>query len=188
MHAELRLRERQRFSIRSSVDMKATFATVALLVLALSWAGSGAVEVQVSKQVHADGCLGQHDSMKKGPGPRQQILTLQRCQALFTFIFSSLQENGLTFSLEAVQRLQELAESSAAVGLASPRLRAGSASLCGDPLLPQEFLPLCRQRGASASIGRLGELFLCPRADRGCVCGSDGAFVLFCSHGSHGSL
>lgn len=166
--------------------MKATFATVALLVLALSWAGSGAVEVQVSKQVHADGCLGQHDSMKKGPGPQQQILTLQRCQTLFTFIFSSLQENGLTFSLEAVQRLQELAESSAAVGLASPRLRAGSASLCGDPLLPQEFLPLCRQRGASASIGRLGELFLCPRADRGC--GSDGAFVLFCSHGSHGSL
>lgn len=138
--------------------MKATFATVALLVLALSWAGSGAVEVQVSKQVPADACLGQRGSMKEGPGPRQQILTLQRCGTLFTFIFSSLQENGLTFSLEAVQRLQELAESGAAVGLASPRLRAGSASLCGDPLLPQEFLPLCRQRGASASMGRLGEL------------------------------
>ncbi|CAG03507.1 unnamed protein product [Tetraodon nigroviridis] len=90
--------------------MKATVATVALLVLALSWPGNEAVEVQ---------------------------------------------ENGLTFSLEAVKRLHELAQSSVGAAAASPRLRASSVFLCGDPLLPQEFLPLCRQRGASASVARL---------------------------------
>lgn len=31
--------------------MKATFAIIALLILAFSWTGSGAVEVKVSKQL-----------------------------------------------------------------------------------------------------------------------------------------
>ncbi|XP_056294161.1 guanylin family protein [Pseudoliparis swirei] len=66
-----------------------------------------------------------------------------------------VEENGLTFSLEAVKRLQELTEISLAKGQLSPRLRAGPASLCADPMLPQELLPLCRQRGASASLSRL---------------------------------
>ncbi|XP_074495533.1 guanylin-like [Sebastes fasciatus] len=66
-----------------------------------------------------------------------------------------VEENGLTFSLEAVKRLQELTESSGATGRQSPRLRASPVSLCADPLLPQEFLPLCKQRGASASLARL---------------------------------
>ncbi|XP_042350484.1 guanylate cyclase activator 2B-like [Plectropomus leopardus] len=66
-----------------------------------------------------------------------------------------VKENGLSFSLEAVKRLQELTESSAATVQRSPRLRASSVSLCADPMLPQEFLPLCRQRGASASLTRL---------------------------------
>ncbi|TWW62776.1 guanylin family protein [Takifugu flavidus] len=94
----------------TSVDMKATFVTTALLVLALSWTGSGAVEVE---------------------------------------------ENGLTFSFEAVKRLQELVQGSGLMGSTSPRLRASAGSPCADPLLPQEFLPVCRQRGASASLTRL---------------------------------
>uniref|UniRef100_A0A8C9ZYE6 Guanylate cyclase activator 2B n=1 Tax=Sander lucioperca TaxID=283035 RepID=A0A8C9ZYE6_SANLU len=64
-------------------------------------------------------------------------------------------ENGLSFSLEAIKRLQELTESSGATGQQSPRLRASTVSLCADPMLPQEFLPLCKQRGASASLARL---------------------------------
>ncbi|XP_035518256.1 guanylin family protein [Morone saxatilis] len=66
-----------------------------------------------------------------------------------------VEENGLSFSLEAVKRLQELTEISHASGQQSPRLRAGTMSLCADPMLPQEFLPLCKQRGASASLSRL---------------------------------
>lgn len=42
-------------------------------------------------------------------------------------------------------------------GQQNPRLRASPMSLCADPMLPQEFLPLCRQRSASASFTRLGE-------------------------------
>ncbi|XP_070759339.1 guanylin [Enoplosus armatus] len=89
--------------------MKATLATIAVLVLALSWT-SEAVQVE---------------------------------------------ENGLSFSLEAIKRLQELTESGGATGQQNPRLRASTASLCADPMLPQEFLPLCKQRGASASLARL---------------------------------
>ncbi|KAM6946581.1 guanylate cyclase activator 2B-like [Lycodopsis pacificus] len=66
-----------------------------------------------------------------------------------------VEENGLTFSLAAVRRLQELTESSDVTGQQSPRLRASSASVCADPMLPQELLPLCRQRAAAASLGRL---------------------------------
>lgn len=70
---------------------------------------------------------------------------------------SFLQENGLTFSFEAVKRLQELVQGSGLTGPTSPRLRASAGSPCADPLLPQEFVPVCRQRGASASLTRLGE-------------------------------
>ncbi|KAL6112471.1 guanylin [Pungitius pungitius] len=66
-----------------------------------------------------------------------------------------VEENGLSFSLEAVKRLQELTESRVAAAPQSPRLRASSGSLCADPMLPQELLPLCRFRGASASLARL---------------------------------
>lgn len=38
----------------ASVDMKATFAIAALLVLALSWTGSGAVEVEVSEELEQE--------------------------------------------------------------------------------------------------------------------------------------
>ncbi|XP_061893689.1 guanylin-like [Entelurus aequoreus] len=60
-----------------------------------------------------------------------------------------VQENGLSFSLEAVKRLQEMSVSS------NPRLRSSSSSMCEDPMLPQELLPLCKQKGASASLARL---------------------------------
>ncbi|XP_072239192.1 guanylin-like [Leuresthes tenuis] len=89
--------------------MKATLATIALLVLALGLT-SEAVQVE---------------------------------------------ENGLSFSLEAVKRLQELTETRVMAGQLSPRLRTSTMSLCAEPMLPQEFLPLCKQRGASASLSRL---------------------------------
>uniref|UniRef100_A0A3Q3WR22 Guanylate cyclase activator 2B n=1 Tax=Mola mola TaxID=94237 RepID=A0A3Q3WR22_MOLML len=89
--------------------MKATLATITVLVLALGWT-SEAVQVE---------------------------------------------ENGLSFSLEAVKRLHELADTGSATGKQNPRFRVSNAYLCADPMLPQEFLPLCRQRGASASLGRL---------------------------------
>uniref|UniRef100_A0A3B5BEU5 Guanylate cyclase activator 2B n=1 Tax=Stegastes partitus TaxID=144197 RepID=A0A3B5BEU5_9TELE len=88
--------------------MKATLATIALLVLALGWT-SEAVQV----------------------------------------------ENGLSFSLSAVRRLQELTEGSFGTGQQNPRFRSSSMSLCADPMLPQELLPLCKQRGGSASLSRL---------------------------------
>ncbi|XP_042263423.1 guanylin-like [Thunnus maccoyii] len=66
-----------------------------------------------------------------------------------------VQENGLSFSLEAVKRLQALAESSGWTGQQNPRVRMSTVSFCANPLLPQEFMPLCKQRGASASLARL---------------------------------
>ncbi|XP_072308975.1 guanylin [Eucyclogobius newberryi] len=66
-----------------------------------------------------------------------------------------VEEGGLSFSLEAVRRLQELTDSNMLVVKQNPRLRSSAMSLCADPMLPQELLPLCRQRGASASLARL---------------------------------
>ncbi|XP_026163275.1 guanylin-like [Mastacembelus armatus] len=66
-----------------------------------------------------------------------------------------VKENGLFFSLEAVKRLQELTESGSARGQPSPRLAASTVPLCADPMLPQEFVPLCKKRGAAASLTRL---------------------------------
>ncbi|KAM9408155.1 guanylin [Pholidichthys leucotaenia] len=64
-----------------------------------------------------------------------------------------VEESGLTFSLEAVKRLQEL--SSAVPVQQNPRLRASAMPLCTDPMLPQEFMSLCRKSGGSASLARL---------------------------------
>ncbi|XP_020774308.1 guanylin-like [Boleophthalmus pectinirostris] len=66
-----------------------------------------------------------------------------------------VEEGGMAFSLEAVRRLQELTDMNMLAAKQSPRLRTSSLSLCADPMLPQELLPLCRQRGASASLARL---------------------------------
>ncbi|XP_034023541.1 guanylin-like [Thalassophryne amazonica] len=64
-------------------------------------------------------------------------------------------EGGLSFSVEAVKKLQELTESSDAVQAQSPRLLVSNIAVCDDPDLPQELLPLCKQKGASASFARL---------------------------------
>ncbi|CAL1575330.1 unnamed protein product [Knipowitschia caucasica] len=64
-----------------------------------------------------------------------------------------VQEGGMSFSLEAVQRLQELTDQMLATKQ-NPHIRP-SAFLCLDPLLPQEFVPLCRQKGGSESLARL---------------------------------
>lgn len=82
------------------------------------------------------------------------LLTFQSYNTNICLFF---QENGLSFSLEAVKRLQELAEIRGSMGQQSPRLKASTMSLCVDPMLPQELLPICKQRGASASLARLGE-------------------------------
>ncbi|XP_057702696.1 guanylin family protein [Corythoichthys intestinalis] len=65
-----------------------------------------------------------------------------------------VEENGLSFSLEAVKRLQEMFEN-VEMPLQNPRLRASLPSMCENPMLPQELLPLCKQKGASASLARL---------------------------------
>ncbi|XP_076003489.1 guanylin-like [Genypterus blacodes] len=64
-------------------------------------------------------------------------------------------EGGLSFSMEAVKKLQELTDNNSMTGNQSPRLQAGAGSVCDDPMLPQQFLPLCEQKGASASLARL---------------------------------
>ncbi|KAK2861704.1 hypothetical protein Q5P01_001237 [Channa striata] len=66
-----------------------------------------------------------------------------------------VEENGLSFSLEAVKRLQEITETSGGQRQQNPRFRASGVSVCADPMLPQEFVRLCKQRAASASIARL---------------------------------
>ncbi|XP_071388114.1 guanylin-like [Centroberyx affinis] len=66
-----------------------------------------------------------------------------------------VQEGEFSFSLEAVRKLQELTASSSATGKQNPRLRTSSVSVCADPALPEEFLPLCQQKGASLSLSRL---------------------------------
>ncbi|XP_043978876.1 guanylin family protein [Gambusia affinis] len=66
-----------------------------------------------------------------------------------------VEENGLMFSLEAVKRLQELSESRAMTGQLNPRFKASPISLCAEPMLPQELLPLCKQTGGSSSLVRL---------------------------------
>ncbi|XP_061689045.1 guanylin-like [Syngnathoides biaculeatus] len=77
------------------------------------------------------------------------VLVLGRCSESV-----QVEENGLSFSLEAVRRLQEMFES-ARTPPQSPRPRAGSPSMCEEPMLPQELLPLCKKKGASASLARL---------------------------------
>ncbi|KAM4613828.1 guanylin-like [Polymixia lowei] len=65
-----------------------------------------------------------------------------------------VQEGEFSFSLEAVRKLQELTDRSR-TDKQNPRLRTGAVSVCADPGLPQEFLPLCEQRGATMSLSRL---------------------------------
>ncbi|XP_029630983.1 guanylin [Salmo trutta] len=68
-----------------------------------------------------------------------------------------VQEGDFFFSLDSVKKLQELtAEDSNVNRMQNPRLTSTSfASVCANPSLPQEFMPLCMKRGASMSLSRL---------------------------------
>lgn len=64
------------------------------------------------------------------------------------------QEGDFSFTLESVRILQQLAEQPKTQ---NPRLAKTSYySVCSNPSLPQEFVPLCMQRGATMSFARLG--------------------------------
>ncbi|KAL7843371.1 hypothetical protein AOLI_G00248830 [Acnodon oligacanthus] len=57
---------------------------------------------------------------------------------------------------ESVKVLQGLLDSSSATQQKSPRLATTSyASVCANPTLPQEFVPLCNQSGSSMVFSRL---------------------------------
>ncbi|KAK7912529.1 hypothetical protein WMY93_012740 [Mugilogobius chulae] len=58
-----------------------------------------------------------------------------------------VEENGMSFSLEAVRRLQELTDNNMLAAKQNPRLRSSTVSLCADPMLPQEFLPCADREG-----------------------------------------
>ncbi|KAK0149082.1 Guanylate cyclase activator 2B [Merluccius polli] len=70
-----------------------------------------------------------------------------------------VQVEGFSFSLEDVQKLQELTKTPSEVGNLSPRLRARSGSVCSDSTLPQAFQPLCDQNNdASPSLRSLARM------------------------------
>lgn len=72
----------------------------------------------------------------------------------FNFAISLLQEGEFSFSLESVKVLQQL---TAQPRTQNPRLAKTSYySVCASPTLPQEFVPLCMQKGATLSFARLG--------------------------------
>ncbi|XP_030633745.1 guanylin [Chanos chanos] len=66
-----------------------------------------------------------------------------------------VKEGEFFFTLQSVKALQELSESSMTKDQ-NPRLaKTSMASMCSNPTLPQEFVPLCQQKGASLSLARL---------------------------------
>lgn len=135
------------------VMMKAALAAITLLILALGRT-SEAVQVEVSLLLVN---MMNHFIvywLKEGELTCRYCAAFAHAAATKACLF--LQENGLSFSLEAVKRLQELAQSHGATGQQNPRFRASTTSVCIDPLLPQEFLPLCKQRTAPSSLARLG--------------------------------
>ncbi|KAJ7998640.1 hypothetical protein DPEC_G00206980 [Dallia pectoralis] len=67
-----------------------------------------------------------------------------------------VQDANFDFSLKSVKILQDLIDSVRLNHEQNPRLASTSyTSVCSHPSLPQEFLPLCMQRGASMIISRL---------------------------------
>lgn len=68
--------------------------------------------------------------------------------------FSTMQEGDFSFSLDSVKVLQQLTDQPRTQ---NPRLAKTSYfSVCSNPTLPQEFVPLCMQKGATMSFARLG--------------------------------
>ncbi|NP_001298140.1 guanylin family protein precursor [Danio rerio] len=67
-----------------------------------------------------------------------------------------VKEGDFSFTLESVRILQQLAEQPKTQ---NPRLAKTSYySVCSNPSLPQEFVPLCMQRGATMSFARLASV------------------------------
>ncbi|XP_065098173.1 guanylin [Paramisgurnus dabryanus] len=78
-----------------------------------------------------------------------------------------VKEGNFTFSLESVKVLQQLTATHPQTQTATtpnpptqnPRLAKTSYySVCNDPTLPQEFVPLCMQKGATMSFARLASV------------------------------
>ncbi|XP_051967847.1 guanylin-like [Xyrauchen texanus] len=67
-----------------------------------------------------------------------------------------VQEGEFSFSLESVKVLQELTNQ---LRTQNPRLAKTSySSVCANPNLPKEFVPLCMQRGPTMSFARLASV------------------------------
>ncbi|XP_016345373.1 guanylin-like [Sinocyclocheilus anshuiensis] len=67
-----------------------------------------------------------------------------------------VQEGDFSFSLDSVKVLQQLIDQPRTQ---NPRLAKTSYfSVCSNPTLPQEFKPLCMQRGATMSFSRLASV------------------------------
>nr|XP_055041094.1 guanylin family protein [Misgurnus anguillicaudatus] len=78
-----------------------------------------------------------------------------------------VKEGEFSFSLESVKVLQQLTATNPPTQNATtqspptrnPRLAKTSYfSVCNNPTLPQEFVPLCMQKGATMSLARLASV------------------------------
>ncbi|MBB6682317.1 hypothetical protein H4O20_12765, partial [Aequorivita sp. 609] len=69
-----------------------------------------------------------------------------------------VQEGDFSFSLDSVKVLQQLTDQQKPQ-TQNPRLAKTSYfSVCSNPTLPQEFVPLCMQKGATMSLARLASV------------------------------
>ncbi|XP_051957950.1 guanylin family protein [Xyrauchen texanus] len=67
-----------------------------------------------------------------------------------------VQEGEFSFSLESVKVLQQLTKQPKSQ---NPRLAKTSYySVCANPTLPQEFVPLCKQKSSTMSFARLASV------------------------------
>ncbi|TRY85450.1 hypothetical protein DNTS_030554 [Danionella cerebrum] len=67
-----------------------------------------------------------------------------------------VKDGDFSFSLESVKILQQLIEQPKTQ---NPRLAKTSYySVCANPSLPQEFVPLCMQKGATMSFARIASI------------------------------
>ncbi|XP_036390367.1 guanylate cyclase activator 2B-like [Megalops cyprinoides] len=71
-----------------------------------------------------------------------------------------VKEGDFTFSLESVMKLGDLMDRNTPEKQ-SPRLAdTSSTAVCGNPALPQEFVPVCQSKGAVLSFSRLAYIAL----------------------------
>lgn len=79
------------------------------------------------------------------------------------FIFPPLmhlwQVGGRIFPLEAVKQLQGLMDLD--VGISRHLSETSTVAVCGNPLLPQVFRPVCQRKGAGLVFSQLGKNAVC---------------------------